>query len=433
MQIRVGPHTPSAGAPFPGESAEQMTPVARLDDTLAAGRLPEGLVPRDRHDWFPSFPVTADMSTWKAQMEDRSGPAAADRKRYMHRMLGDTAIKAVIGAVVGGCILSASATVSPFLMAAGGAAAAALYGWRKWHRHEQGTVSVDNDGVQRKTKFHFNPKHYDQTPQELRTVLLSQDVLGDRIHAAARPAVSDVDPARLAALKPHLGTLQELDADRRLVAALGNRSAYGHDVLDLVDADTARKLMAAGKPVFVVNGEGVQDVPHRLSVDARSPDRQRINIEAHDYTERQFNYSLTPLKGPEDFPDIAPADGLPQGMTGVYRHAGQVSAPVYRQSQEDARELGKTRNTHAREDFEQASAADVARGGRVGTVITHHLNFRAIGTLLGAAAGEVLGLALVGSGAPGIFLACVAGLGFAGHVIGEKLGDSRFGRIGTSE
>lgn len=94
------------------------------------------------------------------------------------------------------------------------------------------------------------------------------------------------------------------------MADFGQQSSYGRAVLNPVDANIAHQLMAAGKPVYVVNASRAED-----KANAHNTEHTVLAIEDFDYVERKLDYNLTRVDKP-DRPRHRQAPVLTLGQTG---------------------------------------------------------------------------------------------------------------------
>ena len=182
------------------------------------------------------------------------------------------------------------------------------------------------------------------------------------------------------------------------MADFGNKSSYGHDVLDIVDATAARKLIAAGKPVYVVNGEDAVDVRHRYQTSAKSPDKKVKRAEKDDFVERKFEYGLTRIDSPDDLAAVQDGKGVPEGMVGVYKNSGKLSQMVYTKTQAGESRLDGEQVTNSHEADEAIHDGDVQRADDLqhkDLRVREKWGFGPIGGLIGATVGMMVGMAVL--------------------------------------
>jgi hypothetical protein len=301
--------------PFAGERPEQMTRLAAMDQDLADGQLPQEFLDVRRDGLMQSVrnnPAETKMILALIQ-QDRGTAQATDRKFYHEfqwwSAFGRTGCGAGLGAALTGG--------NPVGIAIG-AALGLLWSLQQVRATNRADVRITHDGETRTTAFYNRPANYSRTPQEIRTTFISEGLLGDRIDPAQAPKPTTApDPAKWEEVEPQLGALSQLDADRRLVADLGQRSAYGHDVVNLVDMQTAAELLATGQAaVFVVTPTGQGDVVHSLSaVGATASGNKGCNVH-YQYIDRQFEYTLTHIRAGQSLDDLSAATGIPDGLVG---------------------------------------------------------------------------------------------------------------------
>ncbi|MBI3929531.1 MAG: hypothetical protein HY319_28575 [Armatimonadetes bacterium] len=267
----------------------------QIDDELAAGRFPQGL------DTLSNADMVREM------------------EREVNLIPG-----AISSAFIGGAL--GLLCLGP--VGIGAAVLAGVVHTRSKYRAYTGSVTVERDGQSSERQFWLYPHLYQRTPEEARHLLLQKGVLGDRLAPVAFPALPPPDPQLLERLKPFSGKLIELSKDRRLVADLGARSRYGEPALSLVDGAVARRLLAADRKLYVIDGGSPESVYHTYHAAGASSSGSSTLDDHYDYNELRFGYSLHPLGCPEDLGNVPAGQGLPAPLLGVYRDGHPVSQVV---------------------------------------------------------------------------------------------------------
>lgn len=365
----------------------ELTEVARLDQQLAAGN-----------------GDSVDLNT---------EAAAAGKKTAMRNFTYEALHCSVFGTLLGLGLSNMSVQG-----AALGLGTSLYVAWNRSLRKESGKVKIELDGAGRTARYYGSTTAYEKTPQEVRAEMLADGRLGERIEAySPKPGESPkvkVSPE----LAAHQKTLSGLAKNRRLVAAFGQKSRYGHETLNFVDSTTAAKLIEAKRPVYLVSGES-KDTEHSYKVVAAN-ERQTTMRQIHkSYVEREFEYSLRPLTGPESLQELPPGEGLPEGFNGVYRDQESCALVMATDNQNGFATSGK-KSSKVTFDYSRRSrdasvdlgSTDKARVGRVGSV-----NVRDLITLGGVAGGMMAGMGFF----PGNSFAVLAG-GALGGMAGRELG-----------
>lgn len=310
--------------------------------------------------------------------------------------------------------------------AVAGAATGAYLAWDKLHRHQQGVATVTADGVVSKHQFYLEPASFQVTAEQREAFARAQ---GEHVdHIGAAPALPALEGLANPAWNGHAKELVALEKGRRLVADLGGKSEQGQAALHLVDANSARLLMAAGVKVFAVTGQS-EDVRHSYTVDAVSPDRQLAHKDSTDWVERKLDYSLTRLQTPADLAQLPAGKGLPEGFLGVYRDATSCSERVHELVQDADLELGK--NLHRQTESSERRYVDPqARVDRAnGHKLAHYLPLPHYGAVLGALAGTLTATVMFPQ-QPVPMLAFLAGGVLGGRELGRFLVSREIGKIG---
>lgn len=365
----------------------QLSEVARLDQQLAEGN-----------------GDSVDLNT----------TSAAEGKK---KAFSDFKYQALQCCVFGG-LLGLAGNNMGALGAALGAGTGLYIAWNKSLRKNSGKVSIELNGEKRTTRYYGKTTAYQKTPQEVRAEMLADGRLGEQIPAYS-PRPSEIPKLKIPAeLAAHKETLSELAEEKKLVADFGQKSRYGYETLNFVDATSAAKLIAAGKPVYAVAGES-QDTKHSYKVVAanvRSTTRRQIHKA---YVERDYNYELHPLTGPESFQELPEGEGLPEGFTGVYKEQGSCSQIMATDAQNGFGTVGKnsSRKTFDYSRMTRDGQLDLGSQDSARVIHTGSVNIRDLVMMTGIAGGMITGMSLF----PGVPFAAAAG-GAIGGVAGRELG-----------
>ena len=319
--------------------------------------------------------------------------------------------------VLGGAVGLTMANMSPF-GAAAGLGLGAYIAWNRTARKTSGTVTVKLDGEVRKTRYYDRPENYLKTPQEVRAEMISRGELGERIKPFTADS-SQLTTQEAGWSSADQKALKRLDKERRLVADLGQRSEYGYDVLNQVDAITAARLMKADKPVFLLDGKS-SDKIHTLDVSAYN---NRSTVRRHDsdsYLERTYDYTLTALteEGLQAEQSLD-GQGLPEGFHGVYKNAGSCALVM---GEDEQAGLGVTGKNTRHTSFNQRrvtrdGSIDLGAKDKARVITTASVNVRDVIMMGGVLAGMLTGMGV----APGVPHAALIG-GVTGGVLGRELG-----------
>lgn len=309
-----------------------------LDSSLRDGKRPEPdeMKSFDREVYLPTI---NEHNLGLIYLPDRGIPDFGPRSSFLEsqkrQVLTGSAIQAgVFGAL--GAFFGAQTGVETALL---GAAAGVFLGVDGALYRETGKVTVKVDGeAQASRRFFGDASSFELKPEELHLRLTAQGFLGDRIQAAAVPAVTP-DSAAWEKWKGVSGSLKSLERERRLVADLGGISDYGKPVLQLVTALQAAELLASGFDVSIVSGRK-EDLQRRLEVDASNREKTRVHHEKHEFVERHFDYQLQALHDPEQLRAIPAGEGLPEGMLGLARDEKRTVAIVGQSDQNQEIAIG---------------------------------------------------------------------------------------------
>lgn len=338
-------------------------------------------------------------------------------QREKHQTLTDFGLKSAVYGTMGLLGGYAMTDCSP-VGAAVGVGLGAYLAWNSSLRHSTGKVEINHDGKVREARFFGKASNYKKTNEEVRAELILKGVLGEQI-ASYVPGPGEVpEPESLGALKDYREQLDQLSDDRRLVADFGRKSHYGYEVLNLVDDLTAAKLIRAGKSVFAVGGTST-DTEHSLEVSGTNERGSQRLEQSGTYIDRTYNYTLTPLKSEKSLEQIPQGDGLPEGLSGVYKNSDSCSVSIATDSQ---RGYGfadgeQSENTYEYRRFTRDKSLDLDPTDKSRVVTRSSINVRDLITLSGVLGGMLTGMHL----APGVKSAVLVG-GAIGGVAGRELG-----------
>ena len=375
---------------------------------------PSSSNPLPRQGLTPKGELDRQLSEGQTDSVDLGSSRTEYAKKEVKR---DFMFAALHHGILGGGVGLAMANMSP-VGAAAGLGLGAYIAWNRTARKTSGSVTVNLDGEVRKTRYYGRPENYVKTPQEVRAEMISRGELGERIKPFT-PDTSGLTSEEAGWSSADQKALMKLDKERRLVADLGQRSEYGYDVLNQVDAITAARLMKSDKPVFLLDGKS-SDKTHTLDVSAYN---NRSTVRRHDsdsYLERTYDYTLTPLteKGLQAENSLG-GQGLPEGFHGVYKNAGSCALVMGEDEQAGLGVAGRnTRHTSfnnrrvTRDGTIDLGATDKAR-----VITTASVNVRDVIMMGGVLAGMLTGMGV----APGVPQAALIG-GVTGGVLGRELG-----------
>ncbi|MHB2021053.1 MAG: hypothetical protein ACYCW6_29295 [Candidatus Xenobia bacterium] len=396
-----------AARAFPGDS-QPLSRLAQADAALAEGGTP-GRFTSEQSDALKELSI-----------------AVPQRLTY-HRDLATAARFYALPAAVGAGLSYAAVAATPLaplapVFAVAGGAVTALIRHQSYTMRYSGPAEVTIDGETRRDSWKSNLSNFAQSPEEMRQRLLAEGKLGDDIPSAN----ANVTGAPLSDA-PANQVLQKLEGARRLVADLGTRSRYGHDVLNSVSALQASQMLAAGKSVFVVDGDSAVTTPHVYRTAARSLDKHLGEAHSLAFTERSFHYGLTPLHAAADLAGVKNAAGLPSGIDGVYAHGDEVSQIVLRQSQDGKGTVFDNGAEVTRADASNrgnwsTGDATVRPGQQPQVALGKFRNHAGNASYFGFMLGAVGGIALMSATGSPLSALAVCGLGtFLGRAVGNEL------------
>lgn len=315
---------------FPGEASSCLTPVARLDHALATGKLPQRM---DAQELGLNDEFTLQMAPENGAICDTYEPDRSDsgmKHQRFHHMTG-IAVACSWGLAMGALATSPLGLVGGVAVGAAVGLVKAYQNMKMVHEHGTGKVLIENDGRRSESSFVWSPNEFKMNPQDWRGYLHAVGALGDSTqpHNVSRSTSSSTEiPEEKNPV--HLDTkaekqLAELSRQRRLVADAGLKSRYGHDLLSQIDSSTATVLLDKGVPVYIVNGQEVNDQPHYFESNSRSHNGKQIGRTRIDYVERNFQYGLSRISSDKDVAEAEDHIGIPSGIQAVYTHGDEIS------------------------------------------------------------------------------------------------------------
>lgn len=399
-------------SPGAHSSRTKETEVAKLDRQLS-----EGVVPTDVYIQPGDRPTVVRTKT-PGSLPLNSGAeqfrSSRSHQRFANAMLYP--MMAAPGAMLGYVGLPNAPLVGAAIGAGIGFAMAA-----DTSREHKGKVKIDLDGQQSTRKWYGSPSSYQKEAPELRAILHSKGVLGDRIEVVNAPELSgQADPEILAELSSHKETLKGLAADRRLLGDLGGKTRYGKPALQLIDAGMARELLARGKDIQVISVDEVKDTSHQLTTEANSGIYHKKHLEVFHYQERKLDYSLSPINEPQDLDRASEwkdGKGLPDSTPGVPSDDNTFTQTIYQREEKGGRTITKDRDSSSQSLKEILTGTSSGqKPGRASSALKTMVHPSTRGY---AITGGILGLA-AGAAVPGLEPAIGLTLGgFAGHFIGR--------------
>ena len=293
----------------PIKNQSPATPVARLEEQLAAGEVPEDLyiLPGEQPEV-----VEAQPEGFGLPVNFRS--SAVKEARTRARV--STAVLAPLMATPGALLGTMAFPGAPLVGAAVGAGigvAMALDSAREF----KGSVKISDGEEQSRRSWYGEPENFERTPAELRTIFHSTGVLGDRVDMVPFELQGEPDAQLLNRLGQHRESLKNLAGERRLLGDLGGKTRYGKPALQLLEANQAKELLGRGRSVHLVDVVDLQKVEHRLDTEANSGIHHKKSLKSYRYTEDQIEYRLREITKPEDLSTIEDGRGLPDSILGV--------------------------------------------------------------------------------------------------------------------
>ena len=387
------------------------TPVARLEEQLAAGEVPEDLyiLPGERPEVVEGQPEGFGLP-----VNFRSGAVKEARTRARV----STAVLAPLMATPGALLGTMAFPGAPLVGAAVGAGigvAMALDSAREF----KGSVKISDGGEQSRRTWYGEPENFERSPAELRTIFHSTGVLGDRVEMVPFELQGEPDARLLNRLGEHRESLKSLAGQRRLLGDLGGKTRYGKPALQLLEANQAKELLGRGRSVHLVDVVDLQRVEHRLDTEANSGIHHKKSLKSYRYTEDQIEYRLREISKPEDLSAIEDGRGLPDSMLGVPSGERKFSQTVYQKQESAGRTIGDKKD-HSFQQLKEVltgSGKSVNAGNQLGSAVSRMVHPSTRGyTITGAVLGTVAAAAIGGvEPAVGLTLG-----GFAGHFVGRQ-------------
>ena len=400
-------------ATLAAKASAPRTPVAELDQSLAAGTVPEDIFVMPSRGGRGSEVVRGN-TPGAIPLQDGSESVKDARGRERLAKIALAPAMMLPGAMLG----SLGVPGSPLVGAAVGAGIGLAFALDTGNEF-RGKVKVDHDG-EKGEKPWYRVGGYEKNGQELHTILHAKGVLGDRVVPVAEKALEGTPSAEAyRAVAPFKGELKTLADERRLLADLGGETRYGKPALQLVNAGTAREFLARGKSVHVVDVEDIREKAHHLNTEAFTGDGSTVSAESFQYTEREIRYSLQEIRNPEQLKELKEGTGLPDSTPGLARDESCFTQTVYNRHERGNRTVSKGH------DNQNQTLEEVLRGGtnyegpRTSPVSGALRNMVDPSTKGYAVTGAVLGAA-AGMAIPGMEAAVGATLGgVAGHFVGR--------------
>ncbi|MBT9584442.1 hypothetical protein IV102_13955 [bacterium] len=380
----------------------------------------------------------APVSFMRPEEVDRLCLASQERadqaSQTYHKELARRSLeRGLFGGVLGAALLGGAYNVPHgFLIGPLFGAGVGLYtAWEGLHRQQTGHVTVELDSQVYQKPFQGHPRQVALTPQEAHFQLLAQGGASPGRVRAHRGALPEAPPQALVAWKEQAAPMRHLAEQRRLVASFGDQTEDGQPVVQLVDAVAAATLASQGARVYVVNAQAPEDVEHSLSMVGFNVAHSQSNSEEYRYLEREVEYSLVPVRLPEDVAQVqAPGLGVPEGMFGLLENASRYAEVVNSGQQmasgeTDSPEFGTRPIRHSdRTSFtENLRLQDRNLNFQGGLTTRHRINLPALLALGGTTAGLMAAMAFTGPGVPGPAL-MAATVGFlGGRALGRALID----------
>ena len=321
---------------------------------------------------------------------------------------------------------AAVVTGSPLLIGAA-AAIGGFTAWMQGSRQSKGSVEVELQGVKRTTEFYSHGSQFVQTHEEAEARLTAAGQLGDEIEGV-QPDWSKFEARKTPAYSgQQRDLLKRLGSERRLVADLNSHSKEGHQVLNLVSATAAAKLLQADVDLYaVVDGES-SDKSRELRISAINPDRSHAYSESAQYMERSYSPELRKIDSPELLDSLkVKGEGLPQGFGGLYKNEEETKLVVSRDLERSDVFISEERTSSKfkfRSESADSSISEPVRGrARLTTKKSYESsNFRSLGLVFGLITGVSVAARLLPIAATGSIIPVAIGLSLAGGLVGREV------------
>jgi len=315
----------------------------------------------DKDNFIPGTPQenneTSMLKLMKQQWEREDNLRIKESKLdYRNKLIKEMLSRGLLWGAGGFLLLNN--VLNPVAAVAGGAITGALLAWDKIKNHDKGTVTVNIDGQKITKPYYMNPNIYEKSPEEKAIIEKVTGQSGDRIYLLDiknEDMPKNIDKDKIQTIKPYADTLLELGKTRRLVASFGRKSRDGKDVLNLIDANMAKNLIASGKPVYVINATDIEEIPHHYTAVSGNKEETNYAAEAYDFLEKKFNYTLNEINTGEDLADVKDGNGIPPGMWGVYKNGSSCEDILYNKNQYSSADVERTGNSYSRNIMYTAS------------------------------------------------------------------------------
>lgn len=393
-------------------SGDKITAGTSFSAASVDANLSQGVVPADVYVDLVNKELTNQPSPGTIQLTDRGQAVKKERVR-----LGVLNLTLVPAFVAPGALLGLSAFPSNPLVGAAMGAGIGLAMVADNAAQSKGKVLIEHDGQKTDREWYGTPSNFQKTPQELRTLLHSTGVLGDRVEIVPPELEGTPKPELLSAVEQQRQPLLALAKQRRLLADFGGKSRYGQAALQQIDAVMARELLGRGKPVHVVTVKSVEDTPHQLTSEAHSGVHHQKNVESHFYLERKLDYQLQRIDDPAQLQKVPEGKGLPESTAGLPRDLTSFTQTVYQREEKGGRTIVKD-SDQRHSSLKEVLVGDtkVNRPAQATAALRSMVDPSTRGYVIaGAVAGAVAGMAVPGlDPAVGLTLG-----GFGGHFVGR--------------
>jgi len=345
------------------------------------------------------------------------------RKRYNVNLALQSVSRGTLGAAIG--YLLVGKALGPVGGAAAGAAVGLFMAWDKASSEDKGKVEINIDGQKFTEKYYMDPYDYKKGPELEKKLTGDYDAIyAVEIDAGKLLKGKEPDREKLQSLKPYANKLLELGKNRRLLVDMKDKSKHEKEALHVIDSNLAKDLIAAGQTVYVINGSNVTETPHSYKAVASNSAHTVLVQEAHDFMEKQIDYTLTQIKSPEDLAKIKDGKGVPEGLQGVYKKENTYKETVYADSRQGSGKIYENGNRTSYDSITNSRLKDYDMAGDSEEVkITHHMDISRIAGLFSGLGTYMVATAL-GAGPQGGGLALIGGA-VGGYLAGKRLMRSR--------
>ncbi|MCE1247893.1 MAG: hypothetical protein LWY06_14720 [Firmicutes bacterium] len=284
--------------PAASTQEDRFTAIKKLDEDLKNNKMPESL-------------------------HEMANGSDLRHQKFLYGL--KQAVQAGMSVVLGGCFATFFIpTIAPgnpgAVIAAGAGIMTAVNLFRNRGKFT-GEVQIKMNDQSRNETFYNDPRIHRKSPQELRHILISKGILGEQEPAGKSMGVEtpkNINREILETLKPHAETLRKLSSERRLVADFDQKTTYGNKMLNPVGSALAVQLIAAGKPVYIIDGTSTKTNGNYLQETGRSHNGKVKLSSLDQYTEATFNYNLKKVSSAKDLEEVnKDAKGMPAGFSYV--------------------------------------------------------------------------------------------------------------------